>query len=94
MSEQHVPMKKIQYQSIQHKGVCYRNTTVGPEITEGLACLEAADLLLIDIDGNLLDESQAIFYDTVVSDKDTRGSLKLIARQAEIIGKKAENIAE
>ena len=60
--------------------MCYRNTTAGPAIAEELACLEAVELLLTDIDGNLLDESQAIFYDTVVSDKDTRGSLKLIAR--------------
>ena len=94
MSEQHVPMNKIQYQSIKHKGVCYRNTTAGPAIAEELACIEAAELLLTDTDGNLLDDSQAIFCDTVVSDGDTRGSLKLIARQAEIIGNEAKNIAE
>ena len=41
MSEQHVPMNNIPYQSIQHKGVCYRNITVGPEIAEELTCLEA-----------------------------------------------------
>ena len=74
--------------------MCYRNTTTRPEIAEELACLEAAELLLTDEDGNLLDGSQAIFCDTVVSDGDTRGSLKLIARQAAIIGKEAENIAE
>ena len=51
-------------------------------------------MLLTDEDGKILDDSKAIFCDTVVSDGDTHGSLKLIVKQVEIIGKEAEGISE
>ena len=75
-------MNEIQYTHIQHKGICQKNTTIVPANAEEISCVEAGVKLLVDYNGKFLDESKAIFASIVVSDGDTTGSLKLIAKQA------------
>ena len=94
MEEQKVPMNKVQFTQIQHEGRCYKNTSIGPASAEEIACVQAATELLEDEDCNFLSNSEAIFADLVVSDGDTTGSLKLIAKQAEMIGETVKGIAE
>ena len=89
MHEQQLPMNKIQYQNIGHKGTCYKNTSVGPAVAEEIACVEAADRLLNDENGKPLPSDEAIFAEVVVSDGDTRGSLKFIETQKKNLGEPA-----
>lgn len=81
-------MNKTQYQKIDHEGVCYRNTTSGPSIAEELSCVEAAELILNDEDGNILPDSEVIFGEEV---GDTRGCMILTAKQNEIISEAVDN---
>ena len=42
-----VTMNKIQSQTLHHKGICYRNTSVRPVLAEEIRCVQAgAELLL------------------------------------------------
>ena len=36
MKEQNIEMNMIQFQSVQHKRACYRNTSIGPVVVEEL----------------------------------------------------------
>ena len=87
-------MNEIQYTHIQHEGICYKNTTIGPASAEEIACVQAGVELLVNSDGKFLPDDEAIFANIVVSDGDTTGSLKLIAKQAELIGDAAKNVAD
>jgi hypothetical protein len=60
----------------------------GPATAEEYACIDAANLLLIDPDTNeFLGDDLAIFGDEIVTDGDTRGATKFIDAQAHLIGK-------
>ena len=89
MHEQQLPMNKIQYQKISHEGICYRNTLVGPAVAEEISCVEAADQLLNDENGKPLPSKKAIFTEVVMSDSDTRGLLKFMGTQKQILGEPA-----
>ena len=52
---------EIQYTVIKYKGKCYRNTNRGPACTEELACVKAAEMLLLDENDNFLPDDEAIF---------------------------------
>ena len=93
MCDQNVKMNMIQFVSINHPGTCYRNTSIGPAYAEEFACVEAADRLLVDTSGNYLPDDQAIFAERLVTDGNTRGSLKFIAKQNELIGGVNDRIA-
>ena len=94
MKVQNIKMNMVQYTKLNHKGVCYRNTSIGPACAEEYACIEAAGLLLNDEDGNPLPDNVALFGDRLVTDGDTRGSIKFITLQNEIIGSAADRVAE
>jgi len=77
------------------KGKCYQNTNQTPAVAEEFACIQAAKFLLLGEDGtDILPDDEAIFADEFISDGDTRGAKKLIARQADLIGDVAHGVAE
>jgi sRNA-binding protein len=79
---------------LRHEGRCYRNSVHGPATAEEYACIDAANLLLIDPDTNeLLGDDLAIFGDEIVTDGDTRGATKFIDAQAHLIGEPAYGLA-
>ena len=80
MGEQKVSMNKLHYQTIEHDGVCYKNTISGPSIAEDLACVEVAEIILNNEYGNSLPDSEAIFGEEIIIDGDTRGCMKFIAK--------------
>lgn len=81
--------------STKHDGKCYKNTNLGPAVAEEYACEEAAEYLLCGPTGEgILPDDEAIFVDEFISDGDTRGAKKFIAKQVEIIGDKANGIAQ
>ena len=92
MRDQNVKMNMIQFASINHPGICYRNTSIGPAYDEKFTCVEAADRLLVDANGNYLPDDNAIFADRLVTDGDTRESLKFIAKQNELIGSVSDGL--
>ena len=61
MNHQKVEMNEIQFTSTTHGGKCYRNSKVGPSTAEEVACEEAGEMLLLDDDGNILPDDEAIF---------------------------------
>ena len=89
MLEQKTKMCDVQYCHISHGGVCHKNTTASPAVAEEIACEKIAKALLLDDDCNFLPENEAIFVLNIVSDGDTKGSLKLLATQAKIVGEDA-----
>ena len=94
MKEQKVKMNELKYTTISHKGKCFRNTKVSPASAEEHACVDAASLLLLNQDGNMLENDEGIFAMEIAGDGDTRGGLKFIERQCEIIGPSAANLAK
>ena len=94
MKVQNIKMNIVQYTKLHHKGMSYRNTSIGLACAEEYACVEAAYLLLNDKDGHPLPDDVAIFGDRLVTDCDTRGSIKFIGLQNEIIGSAADCVAE
>ena len=87
-------MNMIQFASIYHPETCYRNTNIDPACAKEFACVKAVDRLLCDGNGNFLPDDQAIFADRLVTNGDTRGSLKFIAKQNELIGGVSDGIAK
>jgi len=65
---------------MKHEGKCYRNSKHGPAISEEYACVEAARRLLIDENGVIRPDDEAVFLCKITTDNDTRG--KFIARPA------------
>jgi hypothetical protein len=74
--------------NLTHDGPCYRNTNLTPAQAEEFAMEEAGERLLD------LPDDEAIFADVFVSDGDTRGSLKFIQKQRDIMGPVVEGIAQ
>ena len=56
--------------------------------------MEATDILLLDENGDFLTDDQAIFVERIVTDGDTRGSLKFVSKQNKIIGSEYDGQAE
>ena len=52
-----------------------------PSCVEDYACAEAASLLLMDEEGNMLNTDEGMFAKEIVSDGDTRSGTKFINRQ-------------
>jgi hypothetical protein len=66
----------------------------GPATAEEYACINAADLLLINPDTEeFLGDDVAIFGDEIITDGDTRGAQKFIDAQAHLVGKPAYSLA-
>ena len=71
MQQQKVQMNEIQYTHIEHDGICYKNTTIGPASAEEIACVQAGVEFLVNSDGQFWPDDKAIFANVVVSDGDT-----------------------
>jgi hypothetical protein len=81
--------------STKHSGKCYKNKNHNPASAEEWACKQAGNFLLRCVDGkDILPDDEAIFANQFITDGDTRGAKKFIARQVELIGNAAEGIAE
>jgi hypothetical protein len=74
--------------NLNHPGTCYRNSKHGPAVAKEYA-MERAGEIFLDTD----DDDEAIFGDEIVCDGDTRGPMRFIAKQIEIIGKAAAKLA-
>ena len=94
MKEQKVKMNELKCTTISHKGKCFRNTKASPGSAEEHACADAASLLLLNQDGNMLENDEGIFAAEIAGDGDTRGGLNFIDRQCEIIGLSAANLPQ
>jgi hypothetical protein len=73
---------------LKHKGPCYQNSKHRPVNAEEFAMEQAGELFLWYNDDN-----ECSFVEEIVSDGDTKGPKRLIARQLLIIGKAAEGQA-
>ena len=82
----------VQYTTIKHTVMWYRNTYIGPACTEELACVETGENLLVDKKGDLIPNGEVMFGDRMVTDWDTRSSLNLIVKQNNIVSSEADNI--
>ena len=78
----------------KHSGKCYHNSNLGPAVAEEHCAVEAANDFLLDSKGNYVGDDMAVYGHRVVSDGDTRASVKLIATQASILGDAATDDAE
>lgn len=58
---------------MKHEGKCYRNSKYGPAISEEYACVEAGRRLLVDENGVIRPDNEAVFLCKVTTDNDTRG---------------------
>jgi hypothetical protein len=66
----------------------------GPATAEEDACIDAANLFLINPDTEeFLGDDLAIFGDEIITDGDTRAAKKFIDAQAHLIGKPAYGLA-
>ena len=57
-------------------------------------CVEAVDSLLHDKDSNILPDNGAVLADNIITNSDTRDSIKFIVTQEEIIAAVAKVVAE
>ena len=67
MKEQNIEMNMVQFQSVQHKGSWYHNTSIGPAVAEEFVCVDILDILLKVKDNKFLSENEAIFEDILVT---------------------------
>lgn len=58
---------------MEHEGKCYRNSKNGPAVSEEYSCVEAGRRLLLDENGNIRPDEEAVFLCKLTSDNDTRG---------------------
>uniref|UniRef100_A0A7S2M0G8 Mutator-like transposase domain-containing protein n=1 Tax=Skeletonema marinoi TaxID=267567 RepID=A0A7S2M0G8_9STRA len=79
---------------MQHKGKCYRNSKYGPAVAEEYTCVEAGRRLLIDENGVIRPDTDAVFLCKVTTDNDTRGVLNFITAQNKVIGQDADGKGE
>ena len=80
--------------SMDHSGLCYRNSKLAPASAEETQSAMMAKDLLVDKKGNYVGDDRAIFAKIVTSDNDTRAPYRFIREQNEIIGKSVDNVAE
>ena len=71
---------------LSHKGICYRNSSHSPAVSEEYSATQAARLLLMDDKGQFRDDDHMCFGDEVCADNDTRGPNNFIKEQNSIIG--------
>ena len=93
MIDQNTKLNDLKYVSISHVGKCCRNIKISPSRTEEHACIESVSLLLMDEEGNILNNDEVIFAKEIMSDGDTRGRNKFINSQLEILGSRANSKA-
>ena len=82
-----------QFTSITYAGVCHRNIIAGPAIAKEYPCAEAAKHQS-DSDGKMLSEDETVFWDKIITDEDTRSSVKFIRKTIETIDEAAEGFSE
>jgi len=78
----------------KHSGRCYRNSNLGPAVSEEYCAEEAGYELLYNSDGEYHGDEEAIYCHRTVGDGDTKGAKKLMRKQADIVGEPAEGDAE
>ena len=80
--------------SMEHKGVCYRNSNLNPASAEEMQAIIAARDLLLDENGKYVGDDKAIFATIINSDNDTRSPKSFMVEQNTIVGEAADNLAE
>jgi hypothetical protein len=80
--------------SMEHKGVCYRNSNLNSASAEEMQAIIAAHDLLLDENGKYVGDSKAIFATIINSDNDTRSPKSFMVEQNTIVGEADDNLAE
>lgn len=80
--------------SMEHEGICYRNSKHNPASAEEYQAADIARMLLLDDEGEYLGDDVAIFMGKVAADNDTRAPKAAIREQAHIIGDAAEGLGD
>ena len=81
--------------SQQHSGHCYKTClTCSVAVAEENLCEQIARDLLLDKDGNPLDDDHALFAGVINADNDTKSPSRVMRVQNEIIGAAADNKAK
>ena len=89
-----VTVDQIGQFALSHTGKCYRNSNLAPASAEEPQSAMMARELLVDSKGEYVGDDNAIFAKVVTSDNDTRAPFSFIRQQNEIIGTKANDVAE
>ena len=76
--------------SMEHKGVCYRNSNLNPASAEEMQAIIAARDLLLDENGKYVGDDKAILAMIVNSDNDTRSQKSFMVEQNTIVGGAAD----
>lgn len=71
---------------LEHDGECYRNTSLSPTQAEEPAMEELGEYLLIDPETGLFrPDNEGVLALEVITDGDTKGAKRLIAKQAQLV---------
>ena len=77
-----------------HKGPCSNNSIHGPAVSEEFALEQIGENLLVNEEGESLGDDEALFMCFPISDGDSKGAHRLMARQAAIVGSAATGQSE
>ncbi|EJK74880.1 hypothetical protein THAOC_03416 [Thalassiosira oceanica] len=81
-----ISTQDITAEDLEHPGVCSRNTTLSPAQAEEPALEELGEYLLIDpATGKFRPDDEAILALELVTDGDTKGAKRFMAKQAELV---------
>ncbi|KAL7541261.1 hypothetical protein ACHAWF_006894 [Thalassiosira exigua] len=80
--------------SMAHSGFCSRNSTNNPASAEEQQAEDAARDLLLDEHGNYRGDDEAIIFNEIIHDNDTRSPKRAIQCQLDIVGDSVSELAE
>ena len=80
--------------SMAHSGFCSRNSTNNPASAEEQQVEDAARDLLLDEHGNYRGDDEAIIFNEIIHDNDTRSPKRAIQCQLDIVGDSVSELAE